>query len=197
MLKGTGRLVLPAGVLLALLMLIGCSVSSPQLPETEKIVYFKAGDNFLLARGDEHTYDFSGAETRRLYDRWLVLKRDYGDAVRGMTVNFDVNNRDVQAQYNTFIRTDRLQPGQKEALVRDYGAKATSDPQTMVVSFRASGSYGLSRNYVMDDKFIKLDPPVTVSINDKTRGVNPLWIPLMIPAFPFIMAYGCATGRCI
>ena len=197
MLKGTRRLALPAGVLFALFMLIGCSVSSPNLPPTEKLIYFKAGDDVLLTGNDKHTYAFSGAGTRRLYDRWLALKRDYGDAVRGMTVNFDVNNDDVNAQYNTFIHTDRLTPEQKAALQRDYGAKATSDPQVQVVSFHASGNYGLSRNYVMDEPYTRLDPPVTVSINDKTRGINPLWIPIMIPAFPFIMAYGCATGRCI
>lgn len=69
MLKGTGRLALPAGVLFALVMLIGCTVSSPRLPETEKIVYFKAGDSVLLARGEKYTYSFSGASTRSLYDR--------------------------------------------------------------------------------------------------------------------------------
>lgn len=197
MLKGTGRLALPAGVLFALVMLIGCTVSSPRLPKTEKIVYFKAGNDFLLARGDEYTYSFSGAGTRNLYDRWLALKRDYGDAVGGMTVNFEANDDKVNAQYNTFIRVDRLKPGQRETLQRDYGAQPTANSQELVVTFQASGYSGLSRNYIMDDGYVKLDPPITVTINDKTRGVNPLWIPLMIPAFPFIMAYGCATGRCI
>ncbi len=197
MLKGIGRLVLPAGVLLALFMLIGCSVSSPRLPETEEIVYFKAGNDFLLARGDKYTYSFSGASTRSLYDRWLILKRDYGDAVRGMTVNFEANGDKVNAQYNTFIRVDRLKPGQRETLRRDFAAQPTANSQELVVTFQASGYSGLSRNYIMDDGYVKLDPPITVTINDKTRGINPLWIPLMIPAFPFIMAYGCATGRCI
>ena len=197
MLKGTGRLALPAGVLFALVMLIGCTVSSPRLPETEKIVYFKAGDSVLLARGEKYTYSFSGASTRSLYDRWLVLKRDYGDAVRGMTVNFEANDDKVNAQYNTFIHIDRLKPGQKEMLQRDYNAQPTADPQEWVVTFQASGYSGLSRNYIMDDGYVKLDPPITVSINDKTRGINPLWIPLIIPAFPFIMAYGCAKGPCV
>ncbi|WP_313486740.1 hypothetical protein [Pseudescherichia sp.] len=197
MIKGNGRLVLPAGLLLALFMLIGCSVSSPRLPETEKIGYFKAGENALLARGEEYTYSFSGASTRSLYDRWLTLKRDYGDAVRGMTVNFEANGDKVDAQYNTFIRVDRLKPGQKEVLQHDYSAQSTANPQELVVTFQASGYSGLSRNYIMDDGYVKLDPPITVSINDKTRGINPLLIPLIIPAFPFIMAYGCAKGPCV
>lgn len=197
MIKGNGRLALPAGLLLALFMLIGCSVSSPRLPETEKIGYFKAGENVLLARGEEYTYSFSGASTRSLYDRWLTLKRDYGDAVRGMTVNIEANGDKVNAQYNTFIRVDRLKPGQKEVLQHDYSAQSTANPQELVVTFQASGYSGLSRNYIMDDGYVKLDPPITVSINDKTRGINPLLIPLIIPAFPFIMAYGCAKGPCV
>jgi len=197
MIKGNGRLALPAGLLLALFMLIGCSVSSPRLPETEKIGYFKAGENVLLARGEEYTYSFSGASTRSLYDRWLTLKRDYGDAVRGMTVNFEANGDKVNAQYNTFIRVDRLKPGQKEVLQHDYSAQSTANPQELVVTFQASGYSGLSRNYIMDNGYVKLDPPITVSINDKTRGINPLLIPLIIPAFPFIMAYGCAKGPCV
>ncbi|POU01874.1 hypothetical protein C3369_10395 [Escherichia sp. ESNIH1] len=197
MIKGNGRLALPAGLLLALFMLIGCSVSSPRLPKTEKIGYFKAGENVLLARGEEYTYSFSGASTRSLYDRWLTLKRDYGDAVRGMTVNFEANGDKVNAQYNTFIRVDRLKPGQKEVLQHDYSAQSTANPQELVVTFQASGYSGLSRNYIMDDGYVKLDPPITVSINDKTRGINPLLIPLIIPAFPFIMAYGCAKGPCV
>jgi len=197
MIKGNGRLALPAGLLLALFMLIGCSVSSPRLPETEKIGYFKAGENVLLARGEEYTYSFSGASTRSLYDRWLTLKRDYGDAVRGMTVNFEANGDKVNAQYNTFIRVDRLKPGQKEVLQHDYSAQSTANAQELVVTFQASGYSGLSRNYIMDDGYVKLDPPITVSINDKTRGINPLLIPLIIPAFPFIMAYGCAKGPCV
>lgn len=197
MIKGNGRLALPAGLLLALFMLIGCSVSSPRLPETEKIGYFKAGENVLLARGEEYTYSFSGASTRSLYDRWLTLKHDYGDAVRGMTVNFEANGDKVNAQYNTFIRVDRLKPGQKEVLQHDYSAQSTANPQELVVTFQASGYSGLSRNYIMDDGYVKLDPPITVSINDKTRGINPLLIPLIIPAFPFIMAYGCAKGPCV
>jgi len=68
-----------------------------------------------------------------------------------MTVNFEANGDKVNAQYNTFIRVDRLKPGQKEVLQHDYSAQSTANPQELVVTFQASGYSGLSRNYIMDD----------------------------------------------
>ena len=183
------------GVLAASVLLSACSVHEPALPESDQIIDLRVNDNGMTAVSRDYVYYFDNQ--RGLYDRWKALSQEYGNHVRGMAIHFEVDKRDVEAQYNTWIDEKGLSAQQRLDLTQKYAAVPAKTAGQQVVTFRATGHWGETRNFSQDSSFQQMNPPITVTISDKTRGVNPLWVPVMVPAFPFIMVYGCATGPCV
>lgn len=188
---------LKAGFALAATLLVaGCSVHEPALPTRDSLIWFKANQDSLAAASSQYLYQFD--DRKQLYGQWQALSQSYGTAIRGVAINFEVDGNRVEAQYSTYIDTRSLSEQQKNQLTAKYDATpSTVSADQKVVTFRANGYWHPARTISSTEGYQQLNPPLPVTINDKTRGMNPLWVPIIVPAFPLILMYGCATGPCV
>ncbi len=113
-------------------------------------------------------------------------------------MNFVVKQHEVVAEYLVVLDKRRLDASQLSLLTTQYHATAL-DNDHLGVLFKATGFWSTVDPNELDDAY-RLARPVVVSINDKTQTISPLGeialIPL-VPLFPLVMMYGCATGPCV
>lgn len=183
--------------LLVVALLLGCT-SAPNLPPTDTIVAVKPTESGIIASSSKYSYRFVRDGAPQEYQRYKTFYERFHQQASGVRVNFVVEQYEVTAEYLVVIDKRKLDAGQHTELVNAYHAEEI-DNDHLGILFKATGFW--SSPYAPDlAAAYRLEHPVVVSINDKTKTISSLgavaMIPL-VPLFPLYMMYGCATGPCI
>lgn len=108
----------------------------------------------------------------------------------GVRVNFVVKQHEVVAEYLVVLDKRRPDAGQQTLLTNQYKATALDNEHPGVLSKANVDPDDLDEAY-------RLASPVVVSINDKKQTISTLGSIALVPIFPLVMMYGCATGSCV
>lgn len=174
--------------------LTGC-VSQPSLPSSDTIVKIKTSDSSIVANSNKYSYRFSRPGLRGEFQRYKTFYERYQRQILGVRVNFNVTNNEVVAEYTAIVDGRRLDDTQRPQLTSEY--KATAMEQGYLgVLFQTDGFWTNASPDDLDDSYT-LKSPIVVSINDKTKVMSPYAGVLLLPVFPLVMMYGCATGPCV
>ena len=184
-------------VILMLLMMVlsGCATTVP-MPKEDTLNYLRVTDNYITVLSDKYGYVFQRDKTHDVYTHYKAFYNEFGDKSPGVAVFFVVKDKDVTAEYRAIVDATQLTPAQTDRLKYHYNAHVMESGKTLVAVFKAKGTYDGSLHYSTADA-TKLDPPVKVTITDKTQQNVSYMAPLMIPIFPLVMMYGCAKGPCV
>ncbi|BBQ85143.1 MULTISPECIES: hypothetical protein [Enterobacteriaceae] len=184
-------------LLLVVVMLVGCT-SAPNLPPTDTIVAVKPVDSGIIASSAKYSYRFFRTGFPQEYQRYKTFYERFHQQASGVRVNFVVDQHEVTAEYVVVVDKRKLDAGQHAELVNQYHA-VQIDNDRLGILFKATGFWSSSYAPELAAEY-RLEQPVVVSINDKTKTLSSLgeiaMIPL-VPLFPLYMMYGCATGPCI
>ncbi|MBY6255372.1 hypothetical protein K3G69_02470 [Phytobacter diazotrophicus] len=182
-------------LMLLAMVLSGCATTVP-MPKEDTLDYLRVTENNITVMSDKYGYVFKRDKTRDVYNDYKAFYDEFGDKSPGVAVYFVVKDKDVTAEYRAIVDATQLTSAQKDRLKYHYNAHVMESGKTMVAVFKAKGTYDGSLHYSTADA-TRLDPPVTVSITDKTEQNVSYMAPLMIPIFPLVMMYGCAKGPCV
>lgn len=189
------KIVLMLMLMLMMMVLAGCTLTTP-MPKEDTLTYLRVTENNITVLSDKYGYVFQRDKTRDVYNDYKAFYDEFGDKSPGVAVYFVVKDKDVTAEYRAIVDATQLTPAQADRLKYHYNAHVMESGKTLVAIFKARGSYDGSLHYRTTGA-TKLDPPVTVMITDKTEQKVSYLAPLMIPIFPLVMMYGCATGPCV
>jgi len=176
------------------LFLSGC-VSQPSLPANETIVKIKTTDDSIVANSAQHSYRFFRSGLREEFLRYKAFYERYEKQILGVRINFNVDSHEVVAEYTAIVDGRRLDEAQRQQLTTEYRATAM-DQGFYGVKFQTDGFWTSVIKDELDDS-TTLKTPIVVTINDKTKVMSPYAGVLLVPIYPLVMMYGCATGRCI
>ncbi|WP_039054788.1 hypothetical protein [Enterobacter sp. Bisph1] len=184
-------------LLFFIMLLAGCAMTSP-MPEWDKITKLEVTQTRITAYSSNYAYSFERQDPQQdAYAQYAGFYQEFASHIPGVEVNFVVKDEKVTAQYRAFVDATGLTAAQIERLRYHYRATIIEPNKKLAVTFNAHGNVIYIRQHPPGPTTRKLEKPVTVTINDNTKQ-NVSWAaPLMVPAFPLIMIYGCATGRCI
>lgn len=181
--------------IVALVVLLAGCVSQPSLPTTDTIVKIKTSDSSIVANSDKYSYRFFRTGLRTEFQRYKTFYESFQQQILGVRVNFNVTNHEVVAEYTAIVDGRRLDDTQRTQLTSVYkGTKM--DQGYFGILFKTDGFWTEISPQELDDSY-KLKSPIVVSINDKTKVMSPYAGVLLLPVFPLVMMYGCATGPCV
>lgn len=184
-------------MLLFVALLAGCATTSP-MPEWDKITAFEVRQDRITAYSSNYAYNFMRQDPHNdAYAHYAAFYNEFANVIPGVAVNFVVKDEKVTAQYTAFVDASSLSAAQIERLRYHYRASIIEPGKKLAVTFTAQGNVVYILRHPRGKTAQELEKPITVTITDHTVQQRSLAAPLMIPAFPLIMMYGCATGRCI
>lgn len=179
---------------LTITVLTGCT-SAPNLPPTDTIINVKPTESGITANSNKYSYRFFRNGVPQEYQRYNAFYQRFNQVASGVRVNFVVKQHEVVAQYLVVIDKRRLDAAQQTLLTEQYQATAL-DSDHLGVLFKASGFWTNVEPGDLDESH-RLATPIVVSINDKTQAMTTLGAIALVPIFPLVMMYGCATGPCV
>lgn len=184
-------------VLFFIVLLGGCTTTTP-MPKWDKITALEVRQDRITAYSSKYAYNFIRHDPHAdAYARYAEFYQEFASHVPGVAVNFVVKDEKVTAEYKALVDASGLSAAQIERLRYHYGANIIEPNKKLVVTFKAQGDVVYILQHPPGPDTRDLEKPVTVTINDTTEQ-NVSWVaPLLIPAFPLIMIYGCATGPCV
>lgn len=184
-------------VLFFIVLLGGCATTSP-MPEWDTITALEVRQDRITAFSNKYAYNFIRNDPHAdAYARYAEFYQEFASHVPGVAVNFVVKDEKVTAEYKALVDVSGLSAAQIERLRYHYGANIIEPNKKLAVTFKAQGDVVYILQHPPGPDTRTLEKPVTVTINDTTEQ-NVSWVaPLLIPAFPLMMIYGCATGPCV
>lgn len=191
--RGIIEMIKSLSVLLAL-VLAGCT-HTPNLPPTDTIVAIKPIESGIIASSEQHSYRFFRSGVPEEYLRYKRFYDRFHQQASGVRVNFAVEQHEVTAEYLVVVDKRKLDAEQLSELINTYQARPM-DNNSLGVLFKASGFWSSSDASELAAPY-RLTQPIVVSINDKTQTLSTLGAIALVPIFPLVMMYGCATGPCI
>ncbi len=178
-------------------ILIGCTVNTPNLPKSDSIIKLELKDDKITAESMQYSYKFYQKDLKDEQKRYQDFYAKYQKDILGIYVNFNVKNSLVDAQYHILVNIKNMSSEQIEMLKNQFNAKKSHQLDALDVLFKAQGFYTTLSSSKPLDESTRLEKPITVSINDQSYQLSPVGEVMLIPLFPFVMMYGCATSRCV
>ncbi|MGK9172227.1 hypothetical protein KXR87_03180 [Yokenella regensburgei] len=182
-------------LLLMMMLLAGCATTTP-MPKEDTLTYLRVTEHYITVLSDNYGYVFERDKTSDVYNDYKAFYDEFRDKSPGVAVYFVVKDKEVTAEYRAIVDATQLTPAQADRLKYHYNAHVMESGKTLVAVFKARGTYDGILRYRTTDA-TRLEPPVTVMITDRTEQNVSYLAPLMIPIFPLVMMYGCATGPCV
>ncbi|WLI75055.1 hypothetical protein Q5705_10565 [Kosakonia sp. H02] len=183
-------------LLCVIALLSGCVMTSP-MPTWDKITELEVRLDRITAYSQKYAYNFERKDTHDAYTQYAAFYQEFSSHIPGVAVNFVVKDEKVTAEYKAFVDANGLSAAQIERLRYHYHANIIEPNKKLAVTFRAEGEVIYILRHPPGPDTRKLEKPVTVTINDTTRQEVSWVAPLIVPIFPLVMMYGCATGPCV
>lgn len=198
------------------ILLNGCTTSLLNLPPQDNIIRMKIDKQQIQAESVNNGYyfNFQNNDNKNNYLKYHQFISQYKNNISGVYIVFDVatgyGNAEVTAQYNLILNAATTSNQEVEELKSRYRVvtiKTDANTNSTAVQFQATGMlvefdndsvYSAERYHwdKLGDEY-RLNPPIPVKINDKTKTLSNASAIVVIPFYPLILMYGCATGSCI
>lgn len=194
LLNGSIRLLM---VFCAGILLSACSHNLPSVDRINKVSNYQG---ILVAESKDYVYKFSGDKAQQQYAAYYQFYKTYKDSITRVQTTFVITDNSVDAVYKNYFRTAGMSDEQLKDLREQYSATIPAPVGFGMVAFRAKGEFIRKKDsslYSTDESGV-LEQPIPVSITDNNVSAGDLILmPLVVPVFPLIMMYGCATGPCV
>lgn len=199
-------------ILLVTILLYGCTTSYLKLPPQDNILKLKIENSVIKAESEKYGYLFNLKEkdNDKEYFQYQKFINQYKNNVEGIYISFDVTtgyvHTEVNAQYNLIINSlNNIKIDDLKNQYRVVTLKNDINKNRFAVQFQATGiiidfdqnsKYGQSQQNRLDDTY-RLQIPIPVRLNDKTKTLSAASAIIVTPFYPIILMHSCMKSRCI